>query len=74
MNFSAKVTILKFPTLMKRYKGSPERAFRPQAGVKPLLKMKGKEALKGRQSALSPLRGWVYTLLFIGVNPLSVVF
>ena len=55
--------------------------------MKPLLKMAGKEALKGRQNvlasllwqasragALSPLRGWDYILLFTGVLPLSVLF
>ena len=72
---------------MKRCKCSSEGALRPQAGVKPLLKMAGKEALKGRQNvlaslrwqasragALSPLRGWDYILLFTGVLPLSVLF
>ena len=77
----------KFPTLMKRCKCSPEGVLRPQAGVKPLLKMVSKEALKGRQNvlaslrwqasragALSPLRGWDYILLFTGVLPLPMLF
>ena len=58
---------------MKRCKHSPERAFRPQAGVKPLLKIMGKEALKGRQNALSPLWGWGKALIFTGVLPLPMV-
>ena len=59
---------------MKCCKRSPEGALRTQAGVKPLLKMTSKEALKGRQSVLSPLRGWGNILLLTGVPPLPVVF
>ena len=58
---------------MKRCNRSPEEALRPQAGVKPLLKMMCKEALKGRQNALSPLRGLGNALLFTGASPLPVV-
>ena len=51
----------------------PEGLIRLQAGVKPLLKMVGTVALKGRQSALSPLRGCVDIPGLAGVAPLPVV-
>ena len=59
---------------MKRFKRSPKRAFRSQAGVKPLQKIAITLALKGRQNILSPLRGWGYYRLFTGVSPLPMVF
>ena len=52
---------------------SPKRAFRLQAGVKPLQEQAITLALKGRKNILSPLWGWGYTLLFTGVSPLPVV-
>ena len=58
---------------MNHRKHSPKRAFRLQAGVKPLQEQAITLALKGRKNILSPLWGWGYTLLFTGVLPLPVV-
>ena len=58
---------------MKRCERSPERAFRSQAGVKPLQKNAIALALKGRKDALSPLRGWDAYSYYTGVLPLPMV-
>lgn len=58
---------------MKRCKRSPERAFRPQAGVKPLQEIAITLALKGRQDALSPLLGWG-TSSYLQGGTLTMVF
>ena len=51
----------------------PRGLIRSQAGVKPLLKIAGTVALKGRQSTLPPLRGCVDISGLAGVAPLPVV-
>ena len=48
---------------------SPEGAFRPQAGVKPLQKIAVTLALKGRQNVLPPLRGLATPAYLQGFYP-----